>query len=623
MSDSGFTGLPPGARLSGQSLPPSRAEIKAEIIAIRGEARVQKVRERMEGEVVKHNRDGTTRIRTDRGELTVKFRGRDIPPEGQRVELDIPAGKPPRQLTVRPPAPTAQTPQPAPAASTAAALPQRATANLTASLPALTPATQLAKPALEAGQTVRLLPLSAQQAQSQAALSLPTTTTATRLPAFTASLPQSAPSPGALSIPQTAPVPAFTGTVMSGTTPASNGPTAHMSGLMAPSTTVPSALSAPPTPALSLSSSLQAALPSGPSLSGVLPAKIDALVTTLNAPQATLLSPQSGAAPAPKSDNPFMPSTASAPRQQPGAAGTLSAQVTGSTPQHLPILSLSWPSTDAPLFFALQMRAGNVPPGTQIQMIPQGGTSAAGINAASRVPLPLFALPPGGGPWPLFDDLYQSLQQVAPQAAQNLAQILPQTGQGVRLPLMAFFFIAAARAGDLSGWLGDKAVDALKRAGKSDLLDRLSKEIKDLAKGAGREGPSSTTGGSSSGPEWRSMSLPLLWGEHVYKVLFHYHQDQSAQDEKDETATLTRFVFDLELPRMGDIQLDGFHRAQQLDLIIRAHSPFSTAMQHAMLAAYTNALEAAGLSGELSFQSDERQWVNPGAPGDIYSLSEA
>ncbi len=48
------------------------------------------------------NRDGTTRIHTNKGDLDVRLRGKDIPEQGQRVEIDLPPGRPPRQAVIRP-----------------------------------------------------------------------------------------------------------------------------------------------------------------------------------------------------------------------------------------------------------------------------------------------------------------------------------------------------------------------------------------------------------------------------------------------------------------------------------------------------------------------------------------
>ena len=68
---------------------------------------------RVEGEVIAQNKDGSVRIRTDRGDIDIQVKGRQ-PQVGAKIEIDIPAGNPPRAATIRPapvPIPAAPLPQ--------------------------------------------------------------------------------------------------------------------------------------------------------------------------------------------------------------------------------------------------------------------------------------------------------------------------------------------------------------------------------------------------------------------------------------------------------------------------------------------------------------------------------
>ena len=56
--------------------------------------------QRLEGEVLKQNNDGTIRISTPQGDVDVEVKGRQ-PQPGQRLEVDVPAGRPPRQAVIR------------------------------------------------------------------------------------------------------------------------------------------------------------------------------------------------------------------------------------------------------------------------------------------------------------------------------------------------------------------------------------------------------------------------------------------------------------------------------------------------------------------------------------------
>ena len=82
---------------------------------------------------------------------------------------------------------------------------------------------------------------------------------------------------------------------------------------------------------------------------------------------------------------------------------------------------------------------------------------------------------------------------------------------------------------------------------------------------------------------------------------------QNIGQEKGEGST--RFIFDLNLTRLGDVQLDGLMKSRRLDLILRTGTMFSHSMQTAMREKYQNVLELGNLTGDLVFQNRMDQWV--------------
>ena len=57
---------------------------------------------RLDGQIISQNRqDNSVTIRTDAGEVQVRVRGDRAPQVGQRVEIDVPAGRPPRSVEIR------------------------------------------------------------------------------------------------------------------------------------------------------------------------------------------------------------------------------------------------------------------------------------------------------------------------------------------------------------------------------------------------------------------------------------------------------------------------------------------------------------------------------------------
>lgn len=283
---------------------------------------------------------------------------------------------------------------------------------------------------------------------------------------------------------------------------------------------------------------------------------------------------------------------------------TVPAIVIGTTPQNLPVITVQTQALSLPQTFTLQSPVTNVQSGTQIQIRPQtlsvltqpALTQVSSGSTAQGLPLPQLLRP---GPWPIMDELYQGLMRVSPQAAQSLSQSIPNpVSTPGQLTPSALMFVAAVRSGDFASWLGGKSIEALQRIGKGNLPTRLGNELSSLNRGDAPVG------------EWRAVPLPMFWQGEIQKITLYTRQGHDGQSGDDEGDKQTRFVFDLDLTRMGPVQLDGLIKGQRLDLIVRTEVPFSEAMRQRMRQAYSDALHSTELHGELDFQGDTKHWVN-------------
>ncbi len=290
------------------------------------------------------------------------------------------------------------------------------------------------------------------------------------------------------------------------------------------------------------------------------------------------------------------------------------ASVIGHTPQNLPVLSIVSPGAAFPQEFALQFGASNLPAGTMVAFIPQPGgapyqaafPTAEIVAGAPILPTPIWPLL-GSFDWPVLDEVQQLLQQQgAVQAFESLVRTAPNPGNPARMPAAALFFLAAVRSGDIAGWLGDKTMDALRRAGRTDIAIRGARDFAGLQR----------TSSEPISQDWRGMALPMAWQDDMHKAMLYFRRSGGDEDNEQGGGFGTRFIFDLDLPRMGVVQLDGLHRTKRLDLIVRSRSPFSDTMQQAMRRTWGGALEQAALSGELSFQSKPSQFVKIELPVD-------
>ena len=285
-----------------------------------------------------------------------------------------------------------------------------------------------------------------------------------------------------------------------------------------------------------------------------------------------------------------------------GSPQGVPAIVIGTTAQNLPVLAFQPGAGVPPLIAIAQAPLIGALPGSPVQILPQNPSVLTQPNippvqpvTPQPLPLPELLRP---GLWPALEEINQALLRAAPELAQSLSQSVPNPVASARqLTPAALLFIAAVRSGDFSGWLGGNAGSALQKIGKSGLVSRLSTEMTSLNRGETPIG------------EWRAMPIPLFYqGEAQRITLYTKQHGQGSKDEED--GDKTRFIFDLDLTRMGPVQLDGYIQDKRLDLIVRTQAPFSEPMRQAMRQSYVTALEDSGLHGDLNFQGNVKQWVN-------------
>ncbi len=691
MSDSGFSQFPTRPAPTPQvNLLPTKAEVKVQIIDATGKLARVDTPQSVAGEVSKINKDGTVEIKTDQGTLTVRPRERVYPAEGQKVEIDLAAGAPPKQATLRPAPAAAQPPpsttnQPAPPSSPQP--PPRVEINAPAPSPAEKPgarpqidqATQASLTRQQEAQApvkptpvpttpqplpedaiVRLTPLPAGQAKqlvdhiiqniqlrvtqsafmsTQAVQSAMTQELSQMIPALPRAalqniVQQATAMPGAL--PQGAiktPLTAMNNAINASTggtalTPSLQPLRSPVENFMRQVLTQGSSFMTPP------SSLLSAQIMSPPANGPVVnlaplqnaPAFAPLSLSDPALPQGT--ETQTTTPPAFKANslmdarvqnimptnNPVLSVKADIPSfvMQPGATpGTLSAQVVTMTPQQFPVVSLMLPGASNPQLFTLNFPATNLMPGATLTVIPQP-TIQVGIPATPPSAFELLS----GFRWPVFDEFADLENMTFPHspATQTLANILPQPGQPAKLPAAALLFIAAVKAGDINAWLGDKNVDALRRMGKAEFVARMAREFSGLNKLASEPVT----------PEWRGMSIPLYSDGQIDKIHLYYRHSNHGDDRDQEQAEKgkgTRFVMDLNLSHMGPVQLDGYTRGQQVDLIVRTQHPFGAGARYEMTQRYIKALEKAGFEGALIFQAQPEKFVNIAMRPDLISAS--
>ena len=296
-----------------------------------------------------------------------------------------------------------------------------------------------------------------------------------------------------------------------------------------------------------------------------------------------------------KDTQPPLPQPVTAPSLQ---AGSLQGLVIGHlADKNASLVQIVLPEQQSTPHYALLQLDTPLPTGTKLSLTP------AVLPSAQNVPL--IALPPAyfltPEVWAVFQDIQTALTQNAPQVAQAFSNMVPNASNPSQLAATALFFLAAVRAGDVSGWLGERAVNTLRRIGKTDLLTKLTQETRSLTR----------VSAETVSQDWRATTIPMQWENQIFKLPVYFKQDDAQSKSNNNKKGDTRFIINMDLSQMGKVQLDALYQksAKRLDLILRTEQGFTKAMQQDMRGVYKSALDEVQFSGELSFQSAPEKWV--------------
>jgi len=245
-----------------------------------------------------------------------------------------------------------------------------------------------------------------------------------------------------------------------------------------------------------------------------------------------------------------------------------------------------------------------VPVGTKVILAEEPAeeirTAPAAIKAAV-INAPLSGLPEASAP--LFAALQEALEAFpadTPQAA-ALARSLPAPSH---MAPAVLFFMAALRTGAVENWLGADTLSALRQAGKKPVADALAGGFEKAAAQA-KEAPAG---------DWRALSVPFRAEDQIIPLQFYIRRQEDAEkEEPGKTGGGRRFILNLNLSRLGALQLDGFIRKKSFDAILRTEEKLPFDMRQELMQRFAKGLEQAGLQGGLGFQAGRQGWVVPEA----------
>ena len=203
--------------------------------------------------------------------------------------------------------------------------------------------------------------------------------------------------------------------------------------------------------------------------------------------------------------------------------------------------------------------------------------------------------------WPVLEEAFKTLLESHPATAQQLANaVLPRADSSLSTNLL--FFLFALRGGNVLNWLGDAPARALERL-KPALLGRLRDDFAGLSRLADEP----------TGPDGRTLPIPFANGQEIEQLrLLIRRREEDQEDEEDERqGPGTRFVVDVDLTKLGRMQLDGFVQdgTKRFDLIVRSDRRLPLNVQNGIRDIFEGANEISGNGGGLTFQAAPPNFV--------------
>lgn len=202
--------------------------------------------------------------------------------------------------------------------------------------------------------------------------------------------------------------------------------------------------------------------------------------------------------------------------------------------------------------------------------------------------------------WPALEETLRQLAKISPETLQNVQNTIPSPT--AKLAPTTLLFLAALRLGEIKNWLGDDTLRTLRSAGKRELVDKLVKDFGRLSQQSKDPLPG----------EWRAISMPMLHDEHLTQAQFFVRQQFDDKNDKDtDKKPTTRFVLNMNFSRMGALQMDGYIRQKNFDMVLRTAQALSLDTRQQIMQRFSAGLDQVNMQGVISFQTREQGWVTP------------
>ena len=219
-----------------------------------------------------------------------------------------------------------------------------------------------------------------------------------------------------------------------------------------------------------------------------------------------------------------------------------------------------------------------------------------------------------GQEWQTLRDIVTVVAATDAAAAQKFVSN-STPAMNTRLASTVLFYFVAMQGGVPRTWLGEDTTRALERAGRRDLIDRLGDDFSNLRRLSEERGPR----------DWRTFLFPFFDGEELQQIRMftRYADDEEEEDDEEgRRGRSVRFVVDVNLTKLGDLQLDGLVQERRFELIVRSKETLTPEMRDEIRSIFGDGVEATGFEGEIMFETAPHFPISPfeevlqGAEGD-------
>ncbi len=204
--------------------------------------------------------------------------------------------------------------------------------------------------------------------------------------------------------------------------------------------------------------------------------------------------------------------------------------------------------------------------------------------------------------WPHLSEAVSWLAAQEAGSGRAPLQMLPEVGPKLASGLL--FFLAAVKGGDIRQWMGGKNFDRLELK-MPELAGKLRGEMSQLQQ----------LFLHSPLDQWTGVMLPMLHGNQIDYAKLYLRDEQEDGKDAQNKAREQRFIVEIELSHLGEMQFDGFVRQtspkKQFDLMIRTSRPLDVSVSGDIRNLFETTLATTGYNGYLGFQQGTQHFVRP------------